>query len=421
VTPARLSGGGRIAAAAVAVAAVALAVLLVRDPVDETDGRGAALPAAVEALAREPARDTGPAAVTLSQVTADPREQGPSALRTPTAAGLPPPLVDPGQMASGGPPPDGIPPIDEPRFQRTGDVHWVDDDEQVLVVEVAGQERAYPVQVLTLHEVVNDTIGQVPVVVTYCPLCASGLAFDRRTADRVLSFGTSGRLLHSNLVMYDRQTESLWPQIEGQAVAGVLTGHELRRLPAQTVAWSQWRTAHPDGWVLSRQTGHALEYGSNPYYRYGVKESAPLFDDFLVDNRIEWLKQPVVGIVQGEDSLAVDVEALQEDGTREVVVGGRRLTVWWLPGARSSLDGFAVGEGAEVGTVAVFDPVRGSGRSTFRSAGGVITDVETGSTWDAFGRSVDGPRRGERLQAVPHLTTFWFAWNATHPRTRVER
>ncbi len=268
-----------VAAAAAAAAIILLVTAWLSGPSGEAgDGVGGdrtALPAGIQALAQEASRDSGPAAVGLSQVTAGQRERTPSALHTPDAPGLPPPLVDPDLMVSGGPPPDGIPAIDEPRFQRTSDVHWVDDDEQVLVVEVAGHARAYPVQVLTLHEVVNDTVGGVPLVVTYCPLCASGLAFERRIADRVLSFGTSGRLFQSNLVMYDRQTESLWPQIGGRAVAGVLTGQELRLVPTQTVAWSQWRAAHPDGWVLSRQTGHALPYGSNPYYGYSQKETAP--------------------------------------------------------------------------------------------------------------------------------------------------
>lgn len=139
----------------------------------------------LEALADEPLRDTGPPGVELEPVDAGPREDGPSALQAVTSGdpldgALPSPLIDLAQIASGGPPPDGIPAIDAPRFQRTGDVRWVDDAEQVLVVEVAGQPRAYPVQVLTQHEIVNDTIGGVPVAVTYCPLGASGIAFDRR-------------------------------------------------------------------------------------------------------------------------------------------------------------------------------------------------------------------------------------------------
>ena len=375
----------------------------------------------LESLQGEGLRDTGPPPVTLPQVAAGAGEQVPSALREPDAPGLPEPTVDLVDIIDGGQPPDGIPALDAPRFQRTGDVRWVDGAEQVLVVEVGGEARAYPVQVLTHHEIVNDTVAGVPVAVTYCPLCASGIAFDRRVGERVLSFGTSGRLYHSDLVMYDRQTESLWPQIGGAAVAGVLTGTELTVLPASLVSWEQWSEAHPDGWVLSRQTGYAREYGANPYYRYDDKASLPLFFNGPIDARIEWLKQPVVGISSGADALAVDVEALRTDGVREVTVGDRDLTVWWLPGARSSLDDFAVGEGREVGTTAVFDPDLDGRRLTFRTAADAITDSETSSTWDALGRAVAGPLAGAQLEPVAHTSTFWFAWRSFHRETRVLR
>ena len=375
----------------------------------------------LEALAGEEQRDTGPPAVALPQVDAGPREQVPSALREPDAAGLPEPAVELSQVVDGGQPPDGIPAIDAPKFQRTGDVRWVDGAEQVLVVEAGGEARAYPIQVLTQHEIVNDTVSGVPVAVTYCPLCASGVAFDRRVGERVLSFGTSGMLYLSDLVMYDRQTESLWPQIEGAAVAGVLTGTELEVLPASLVSWDQWRAAHPDGWVLSRQTGFDLAYGSNPYYRYDDKESLPLFLAGPIDNRVPWLKQPVLGIASGDDALAVDIEALRTDRVREVTVDGRDLTAWWLPGARSSLDDFAVGEGREVGTTAVFEPVVDGRRLTFRPAGAAVQDLQTGSTWDALGRATAGPLAGERLTPVVHTSTFWFAWSSFHEGTRLLR
>jgi hypothetical protein len=344
-----------------------------------------------------------------------------AALRTPEDPGLPPPLVDMADIVDGGQPPDGIPALDRPRFQRTGDVRWVDDTEQVLAVEVGGEARAYPVQVLTLHEVVNDTVAGIPVAVTYCPLCASALVFDRRVEGRVLSFGTSGRLYHSDLVMYDRQTESLWPQIEGRVVAGVLTGAELPVLAGSMVSWAQWRESHPQAWVLSRQTGHALSYGANPYYKYDDKESLPLFLTGPVDNRIEWLKQPVVGVRSGDAAVAIDVEALQRDRARDFALDGRAMTAWWFAGARSSLDEYAVGEGREVGTVAVFEPHLDGRRLTFRGEGDGVVDAQTGSQWNAFGTATAGPLRGRRFVPVPHVTTFWFAWRAMHAETDVLR
>jgi len=148
------------------------------------------------------------------------------------------PLVDPQELVSGGPPPDGIPPLDRPRFQAAGTVDWLAAAEPVAVVELAGDARAYPLQILVWHEIVNDTVGGVPVAVTYCPLCNTAVSFQRPVVDgAATSFGTSGKLYHSNLVMYDRATGSLWPQALGQAVTGELTGQRLARVATQLVAW----------------------------------------------------------------------------------------------------------------------------------------------------------------------------------------
>src|SRR6266545_6199515 len=179
--------------------------------------------------------------VQLPQITAGPSEEGPSALDDMRDKRLPRPLLDPDQILSGGPPPDGIPPVDEPRFSRAATVDWLADAEPLLSLTVGGETRGYPLQVMTWHEIVNDTIAGVPVAVTYCPLCNSGVAFERRAAGRVLSFGTSGLLYADNLVMYDRQTESLWPQLTGQAALGVLTGTTLRGIPMGIVAWREFR------------------------------------------------------------------------------------------------------------------------------------------------------------------------------------
>ncbi|MGH9009946.1 MAG: DUF3179 domain-containing protein [Acidimicrobiia bacterium] len=205
------------------------------------------------------------APASLATVTPSPKENVPSALDDAEQDGLPEPLVDPAQIISGGPPPDGIPPIDQPRFHPTGDVDFLRDTEPVLALQIGDDARAYPVQILIWHEIVNDVVGGLPATVTYCPLCNSAVAYDRRVGERILDFGTSGRLYQSALVMYDRQTESLWSHFTGQAVAGVLTGTELTLFPLSTVSWADWRAAHPKGHVLSRETGHDRDYGQNPY------------------------------------------------------------------------------------------------------------------------------------------------------------
>ena len=196
------------------------------------------------------------------------RAEGPSALDDPRHSGFPDPLIDLGHLVSGGPPPDGIAPIDAPKVQLAREVDWLEAEEPVLALTIAEESRAYPLQVMTWHEIVNDTGGGVPVAVTYCPLCNSGVAFERQVGGRMLSFGTSGMLYADNLVMYDRQTESLWPQLTGQASVGVLTGTRLEAIPIGVVGWEQFRSAHPDALLLTRDTGHDRDYGRNPYAGY---------------------------------------------------------------------------------------------------------------------------------------------------------
>lgn len=220
----------------------------------------------------------------------------PSALDNMQDPSFPGPLIDLGEVLSGGPPPDGIPAIDDPSFQPADEVDWLAANEPILSLTVGGETRGYPIQVMTWHEIVNDTVGGIPVAVTYCPLCNSGVAFEREAAGRVLSFGTSGMLHADNLVMYDRQTESLWPQLTGSASNGFLTGTQLTAIPMGAVGWEDFRTAHPDALVLTRDTGFARPYGDNPYDGYDQPGTSPIFPlPEPTDDRLT-AKTRVVGI-----------------------------------------------------------------------------------------------------------------------------
>ena len=355
---------------------------------------------------------------TVHQVASSSREEGLSALEDIDDPRLPRPLVDPGEIVPGGPPPDGIPPVDRPRFQPAGDVEWLDDDEPVLAFELEGEARAYPVQILTWHEIVNDTVAGVPVAITYCPLCNSAIAFDRRLDGRVLDFGTSGRLYRSALVIYDRQTESLWAHFTGQAVAGRLTGEELRSHPVATVAWSDFRKAHGDALVLSRDTGFDRDYGSNPYPGYDDVDTSPFLFEGEVDGRLA-AKTRIVGVEVDGRSLAVSLEALRRRRTMTVDVGGRQLLVWWKPGTASALESSRVAEGRDVGATGVFDAALDGRPLSFAAVGEGFEDAETNSAWDVLGRATAGPLAGEALTAVPHVDTFWFAWAAYRPDTTI--
>jgi len=356
--------------------------------------------------------------VAVPQAAVSPPEPGVSALDDIDDPSLPRPLIDPAEVTPGGPPPDGIPAVDRPRFQPGGDVDWLEDDEPVLAFELGGEARAYPVQILTWHEIVNDTVAGVPVAVTYCPLCNSAVAFDRRLGPRVLAFGTSGLLYRSALVMYDRQTESLWAHFTGRAVAGRLTGEELRSYPVSTVAWSDFRKAHPDSLVLSRDTGFDREYGRNPYPGYDDVDTSPFLFEGEVDGRLA-AKTRIVGLEVDGRSVAVALDALRQRRSIPVDVGGRRLVVWWKPGTASALEASRVAEGRDVGATGVFDSGLEGRALSFRAAGETFHDVETNSTWDVLGRATGGPLAGKALTAVPHVDTFWFAWAAYRPDTAI--
>jgi hypothetical protein len=357
-------------------------------------------------------------AVAVEQVSSSPREDTVSALENATDDSLPAPLIDPDELLSGGPPPDGIPAIDEPKFVRAATATFLEDDEPVLAIEVDREARAYPIQIMTWHEIVNDTIAGRPVTVSYCPLCNSAIAYDRRLGDRVLDFGTSGLLYRSALVMYDRQTESLWSHFTGEAVIGTLTGEELELIPMSTVSWSDWLAANPDGLVLSRDTGHTRSYGENPYPGYDDVDDPPFLFEGETDDRLA-AKERVVGIRQGSDAIAIRTAELFERRVVEIDLGGEPVVVWLEPGTASALDEFSVDGGRDVGATGVFDPVVDGRRLTFEAAEDGFRDRETGSTWDVLGNATGGPLAGSTLTPVEHVDTFWFAWAAFLPETRL--
>ena len=333
--------------------------------------------------------------------------------------GVPAPLVGFDEIRSGGPPPDGIPPIDDPKFVTVDDVDFLADNEPVLVLEIDGDARAYPVQIMTWHEIVNDTVGGVPVTVSYCPLCNSAVAYDRRLDDRVLDFGTSGLLYNSALVMYDRQTETLWSHFTGEGIVGELTGTDLDVYPLATVSWKTFREADPDGVVLSRDTGFSRDYGRNPYPGYDDVDGVPFLFQGEVDGRYTALTR-IVGVEAGDAAVGIPLADLREAEVITSSIDGRPLVAWWAAGTSSALESASIVEGADVGATGVFVPEADGAPLTFSAEGdGTFTDAETGSTWNLLGEAVDGELAGTRLDAYVHVDTFWFAWSTFRPDTVV--
>ncbi|MDP8977433.1 MAG: DUF3179 domain-containing protein [Actinomycetota bacterium] len=330
-----------------------------------------------------------------------------------------PSLVPLEEIRSGGPPPDGIPPIDAPVFEGVAAARgWLQPRDPVLVVDLSGEARAYPLAILTYHEIVNDVVAGEPLVVTYCPLCNSGLVFQRTVDGEVLDFGTSGRLWNSNLVMYDRSTRSLWSQFSGEAIVGDRLGTRLERVPMQIVALSEFADRWPDGRVLSRDTGHDRPYGTNPYVGYDSAEAPALFDGETGGALPQMARVVTTG--GRSDPVAVAWRVLRRERVVADTVGGQPVVVLWAPGTASPLDSASISEGKDVGATGVFRPIADGRRLTLVPAGeDRFRDEETASTWTVLGEAVDGPLTGTQLDRVAHDDTFWFVQYAFRPDTRV--
>jgi hypothetical protein len=328
-------------------------------------------------------------------------------------------LVPLDEIISGGPPPDGIPAIDRPVFVAPSAVEaWLSPQEPVLALEVDRDARAYPLQILMWHEIVNDTVGGKPVVVTYCPLCNSGLVFERVVDGATLDFGTSGKLYKSDLVMYDRQSHSLWAQMEGRAIVGQRAGTRLRLVPANSIAFEDWRAAHPQGTVLSRHTGHRRNYGVNPYEAYDQPAAQP----FLFQGRPDPRRPPkerVVGVTIGDTARAYPWPVLAAQHVVHDTVAGERIVVLYQPGALSALDRSEMERSRPIGATGVFSSVVGGRALSFESLPDGFRDRETGTIWNLLGQALKGPMAGERLRAIPHVDAFWFAWAAFNPSTSI--
>jgi hypothetical protein len=325
------------------------------------------------------------------------------------------------EFISGGPGKDGIPSIDSPRFQPVDEVDWLEDVEPVIAFGIEDEWRAYPIQILMWHEIVNDEVGGVPVAVTFCPLCHTAIVFDREFDGRLLDFGTTGNLRHSDLVMYDRQTESWWQQATGRALVGELTGSALTFLPSQLISWDRFRSQHPEGQVLSRQTGHNRPYGSNPYVGYDSLDSTPfLLDDrTLIDGRLS-PKVRVVGLVIDEEPVAYPFPFLAEEQVVNDEVGGTPVVISWVSGTASGMGAETVAGGTDVGAANAFGRVVDDQTLTFEPAGEEqMRDLETGTTWSFEGRAVAGELEGAELELLVSDSPFWFAWAIFQPETRV--
>lgn len=323
------------------------------------------------------------------------------------------------EIRSGGPPKDGIPAIDRPRFTESeAATHWLDPREPVIVLERKGDARAYPLQILMFHEIVNDTVGGLPVAVTFCPLCNASIVFDRRVAGAVLDFGTTGKLRKSDLVMYDRQTESWWQQFTGTGIVGRHAGTVLEQLPSTIASFVDFRRAYPQGRVLSRATGFTRPYGQNPYRGYDKISDVPFLFSDPVDPRLPAMER-VLGVRQQRTVRIYPFTALASERVVNDQVGSEPVAVFTAEGMLSALDAEIIRDSRRIPAAAAYSRRLDQRILTFELRGGRIVDRETGSAWDLFGRAVAGGLKGRRLSPVDSGVHFAFAWLAFNPESEI--
>lgn len=260
---------------------------------------------------------------------------------------------------------DSIPPINDPKFVPISQVRGVGDLEPVISLTIGRDSRAYPLRILLWHEIVNDVVGGIPVLITYCPLCNSGVVFDRRVAGRTLSFGNTGRLRHFDMIMYDHETESWWQQFLGEAIIGDMTGQRLDAIPARVESLEKFRTRIPEGKLLVPDDAKARPYGTTPYLRMDTQAAELPYD--LPDGVRSFERVVVVGTEAWTLKYLKQQGSIEKDG----------LVLTWLPGQNSIHDTKWISFGRDIGNVSVF-------RRTDKGLEDVAYDVAFAFAFAAF-------------------------------------
>ena len=320
---------------------------------------------------------------------------------------------------SGGPPKDGIPALDDPKFVSSGQANdWLDEQEAVIVVVVGEKARAYPIQILMFHEIVNDTLNHKPLSITFCPLCNASIVFDRNLDGTVLDFGTTGRLRKSDLVMYDRQSESWWQQFTGTGIIGQYAGVVLKRYPASIVAYRDFKTAYPDGEVLSQDTGHRRPYGRNPYRGYDSIDDQPFLFRDPVDPRLPPMEY-VLNISIGDTHRLYPFSGFESTPVINDEINGEPVVVLSRDGTYSALDAESIAGSRVMASATAFSRRLDEQVLNFLFVEGQIIDDKTGSSWNILGQAIDGPLTGRTLESTPIGVHFAFAWLAFNPDSQI--
>jgi len=305
------------------------------------------------------------------------------------------------KIRSGGPPKDGIPSIDDPKFATLPDSDFMSSSDIVIGLEINGEAKAYPLFILVWHEIVNDNVGGTPVAVTYCPLCFTNQVFERIINGQEVEFGTSGKLYNSNLVMYDRMTDSYWSQALGLAITGELTGQQLEIIPFDVISWGDWSSLHPNTLVLTTETGHTRAYSVDPYGDYYTDPRVI----FPVDNEDDRMhpKEIILGFSDGDV-----YKAYKQTDVKSAVVINDKIN-------QTPIVLFS----QYTGNSRAFDRTVNGEVLEFEYSNNKIMDLQTGSIWNYDGVAISGDMQGVEMKRIPFNPGFWFEWVAFHPDTEV--
>lgn len=321
-----------------------------------------------------------------------------------------------------------FPAIDYPAFiKREEAMNSFFAKEPVISVEINGRAKAYPLNMLTMHEISNDTLSGTPILPTYCPLCNASIVYDRRLLhngkEYLLDFEVSGMLRKSDMIMADEQTQTWWQQLMGKAIVGKLQGAELTIIPSLVISVDEFFLRYPDGMILSPKTGSESEneYGKNPYINYDAADNTPysrFFDSADVDMRLPAMER-IVDFTVGEKSIVYPYSILKKKGVINDKFEGVDIVLFYQSGAVSVLDKSEIEKSKDVGSVTVFSPILDDKVLEFHKSGKKIQDLKTRSYWDITGRCIEGPLKGRTLEPLIYSNHFAFAWLAFYPESQI--
>lgn len=325
-------------------------------------------------------------------------------------------------------PKGSFPTLDKPKFvSKSEGLEMFFSKEPVIVVEFNGVAKAYSLNILTMHEISNDELEGIPILVTYCPLCNSGMVYNRSInhhgKKEILEFEASGMLRNSDMVMLDRKTETLWQQLMGTAIVGTYNETQLDIIPSIIISVEEFFTRYPEGQILSKKTGYSeieKKYGYNPYKKYDEKENPiqHFFNSDKVDKRLPALER-IVDVEHNGAYKIYSFSSASKNGVINDTFKTKKVVLFYKPGTVSILDENDISTSKDVGSVTVFNAVIDKQHLTFKKENNVFVDTKTNSKWDITGHCYEGILKGKQLQIEPHSNHFAFAWLAFNPDSEI--